>query len=159
MTTAAGARVEVAGGSAGGPPLLLGAEEFSAGDPSLIVIQAEPTAAEAVPGLPGDAVGGQAGGEFAERQAAQELQLQLALGVELIGSGAAPAVLLLPALPAEHAAAMAAAIARYARTAGAATLLRPPDAATLQAELRALLRASVPPALLDDIVLFVNEWG
>jgi hypothetical protein len=154
VSTSAGARLEVGSGYPDAGPRLLGTEELRAGDPSLIIIQAEPTA-DAEPGIEsGDAAG--LADEQADQQAAQELELQLALAVDLIRSAAAPAVLLLPALPAAHSGPMAEAIAGYARTAGTT---KRPDPGALQAELRALLRPSVEPTVLDDIVLFINTWG
>jgi hypothetical protein len=142
VTTVAGPRIQVDAQPGDDGTRLLGAEELRFGDPSLIIIQAEP------------------GSTLADSpQAADELTVQLQLAVDLIMSAAAPAVLLLPALRPEHIAPTAGAIARYAAAAGRAAPAARPDPRKLQAELRALLRPDVPPALLDDIVLFTNDRG
>jgi hypothetical protein len=162
ISTSAGTRLQVTAGSSAGQGQLLGPEEFRIGDPSLIIIQAEPTSDYIGPVSPHmPSVSRETGPtdiEYAESQAVYDLQAQLTLAVDLILSAAAPAVLLLPALPADNVVQVEVgnAIARYASNTGNSAASRPADPRRLQAELRALLRPTVRPQTLDDIVLFQN---
>ena len=158
ITTSAGTRLEVGALTTDATPRMLGTEELRVGDPSLIIVQAE-FAAENPSPTPGGDAESSAAAEVAARQSTDELRTQLALAVDLIRSFAAPAVLLLPGLPAAQATLMATAIAGYANDTGRAAQARPPDPAKLQAELRAILRPHVSPTVLDDVVLFINDRG
>jgi hypothetical protein len=178
VSTSAGTRLQVTAGPSANAGQLLGPEELRVGDPSLIIIQAEPVAAYSRSESPADLRGGaspdssatqeegrqiadrilQSASEFIDRQAALELEAQLALAIDLILSTAASAVMLLPALPADTylQLQLGRAIARYASNTGSYVASRPPDPRWLQAELRSLLRPTVRRRTLDDIVLFQN---
>jgi hypothetical protein len=137
VATSAGPRLDVADERPGasGAGGLLGPDELGRGAPSLIVLQAEPSAEQAATG------------------ARDDLAEKLALAVDLLTAGAAPQVLILPALRADLAAKAAQSITGHAATGAGAS------ARALQANLRDRLRPSVAPAVLDDIVLFVNVSG
>ncbi|HLJ99409.1 MAG TPA: hypothetical protein VKU39_05815, partial [Streptosporangiaceae bacterium] len=133
VATSAGPRLDVAGeaASSSGTAELRDPRGLLEGRPAFVVIQAEPTDQQVEAGLRDDTP---------ER---------LALAAELIESGA-PAVLVVPALPADLALAVASAVAVWDRTDPATAARR---AASV---VRRGLRDHVEPAFLDDIVLFVN---
>jgi len=131
VSTSAGPRLDISGerAAAGGGHELLGADRLIIGQPSLIVLQAEPTADDlAVDDM-------------------DDLLEKLALAVDLTTARPACDVLIVPAVPARLAPTVAEVIAEHAaRPRG--------DSRTLQRQLRARLSGLVEPAVLDDLVLF-----
>jgi hypothetical protein len=115
-----------------GAASLLGAQELQQGQPGLVVLQAEP-----------------ASGAIGDAPPADQAE-KLALARELALDGI-PAVLLLPALPAGPAYQVAQAITRDSWGG------RSGDARDLLSRLRKIVKPHVPPPVLDDIVLFLNE--
>jgi hypothetical protein len=115
-----------------GTASLLGAAELRQGQPALVVLQAEPAPSAIGDGPPDD----------------QPEKLALARELALDG---VPAVLLLPALPAGTAHEAARVICAHAGN------RRGADAQVLLPRLRAVIAPHVPPPVLDDIALFLNE--
>lgn len=132
IDTSAGPRFESHADPAGGARRLLGSAEFGTGAPVLIVLQGAPVAEEA------------------EAFAGDDLPEKLALAVDLINAGAAPAVLLVPAVPAILATKVGAAIAVHERKSRK-------EPRRLQKRLRKILAPTVSAALIDDLVLYMNE--
>lgn len=101
--------------------------------------------------------------------AGDDLAEKLEFAVDLINAGAAPAVLIVPAIPAALASDVASVIKDHAFKEPSAmrilveTIQRVRrkevrlDPIPLRRELRKILAPHVPPVLLDDLVLFVNE--
>jgi hypothetical protein len=133
VTTSAGPRLDISGEQATSSSAreLLGTDELTSGSPSLLVLQAEPVPDEAM-------------GEL------DDLLQKLSLAVDASQECPSCDVLIVPAIPARFAASVAQAIARHADT------RRRGDPRALQAKLRQLLGSDVPPAVLDDLVLFRN---
>lgn len=132
IRTSAGPRLDLGVDSASGAHLLYGSAELGMGAPVLIVLQAEPVAEEA------------------EALAGDDLQEKLALAVDLIQGGVTLAVLIVPAIPVAQASAVAETIGKHAAK-------RHKKPLRLQMDLRKMLEPHVSPALLDDLVLFLNE--
>jgi hypothetical protein len=139
VATSAGPVMDI-GGTSGGQPSssttggdqLPGVRELTAGQPGIVILQAEPAT---------DEIGADPPDDQAEK---------LTLGMELADSGV-PAVLLLPILPAGLTEEISRTITRHV------TLTRGQDAQRLLTKLRKLITPHVPPQVLDDIVLFLNE--
>ncbi|MBO0805910.1 MAG: ATP-binding protein, partial [Nocardiopsaceae bacterium] len=105
--------------------------ELTEGRPSVVVLQAEPVADEV------------------EAEEGDDLPEKLELAVDLMDSGTVPAVLIVPAVPVARAREVAGAIAAHAAE-------RRADPRDLQRKVREVLGRHVAPAVLDDVVLFVN---
>jgi len=133
VSTSAGPRLDISGEQArsGSARELLGIEELTSNAPALLVLQAEPVSDEAT-------------GEI------DDLMEKLALAVDVSLASPACDVLIVPAIPAISAENVARAIARHADR------RQRRDPRLLQADLRRLLGSEVPPATLDDLVLFKN---
>jgi hypothetical protein len=120
---------------AGHDAKLLAARDLTRGRPLVVVLQAEP-----------------ADGEGAGAARRYDLADKLRLATDLLDDGV-PAVLVLPALPARIAREVALIVTSYADTPGRSAedvqvdLLRP---------LRAAITRQVEPAVLDDVILFLN---
>ena len=136
VRTSAGPCMNVSGKSrAGRDAKLLAARDLTRGRPLVVVLQAEP-----------------ADGEGAGAARRYDLADKLRLATDLLDDGV-PAVLVLPALPARIAREVALIVTSYADTPGRSAedvqvdLLRP---------LRAAITRQVEPAVLDDVILFLN---
>ena len=112
---------------------LLTARDLHQGLPSIVILQAEPA--------DGDVIGTDPPDDQAEK-----LRLAAALA-----SDGVPAVLLLPILPANTQDALSDLITAPARQA------HPSNAQVLLRQLRKAIAPHVPPQVLDDVVLFLNE--
>jgi hypothetical protein len=144
VPTAAGPCMDISGEPAAGPSAastpgagrLLGARDLKVRQPGIIILQAEPVALSI--------------GDFPLTQPDDQPE-KLALAAELAQDGA-PAVLVLPILPDSIADEIAQAVAGHASR-------RPGGhkAAALLTRLRAIITPHVPPPVLDDVVLFLNE--
>jgi hypothetical protein len=134
LATSAGPRLDVSGEATAisSANQLLDAEHLVRERPALVVLQAEPT------------------DELVDLSLQDDLPERLALAADLIEAGV-PAVLVLPALPID--------LARTAMETTAAYAASPQieDARLLRAQLRRALNPHVEPAVLDDLVLFVNS--
>jgi hypothetical protein len=151
VTTAAGPCMDVSGEPAGVPSAvsgssaaastpgaewLLGARDLKVRQPGIVILQAEPVAL-AIAGFP--------------LTPPDDQPEKLALAAELAQDGV-PAVLVLPVLPDSIADEIARAVAAHAgRYEGGH------QADALLTRLRAIITPQVPPPVLDDIVLFLNE--
>ncbi|MGH3170329.1 MAG: hypothetical protein ACRDN0_31155, partial [Trebonia sp.] len=150
-STSAGPRLGIGGDASGGAPEMMGSAEFKRLESELIVLQALPVADES------------------ELFAGDDLPEKLELAVDLINAGASPVVLIVPAIPAALADDVARVIKQHAAKGASIgyTLVKTirrrqrkeflPDPRALRKKLRKILAPHVPPALLDDLVLFVNE--
>jgi hypothetical protein len=151
VTTAAGPCMDVSGGPAAAPPALsgsaapastpgadrlLGTSDLKIRQPGIIILQAEPVEL--------------AIGDFALTQPDDQPE-KLALAAELAQDGA-PAVLVLPILPDSIADEIARAVAGHASQHPGGH-----EPTALLTRLRAIIAPHVPPPVLDDIVLFLNE--
>jgi len=133
VNTSAGPRLDISGeqDTSGSARELLSAGDLISKAPALLVLQAEP-------------VSGEVTGEI------DDLVEKLALAVDVSEVCRTCDVLIVPAIPARFAPSVAQAIARHADT------RQRRDPRLLQADLRRILGAGVPPAALDDLVLFRN---
>lgn len=142
VATSAGPVMEVVDATAPGtragdipplaPPQLLGPLELAAGQPAIVVLQAEPA--------PGATVGTEAPDDQAEK---------LELGAALSADGV-PAVLLLPVLPDTIATQVAEIVTGHLK----GRLDRSPQ--FLLTRLRGVIAPHVAPPVLDDVVLFLH---
>jgi hypothetical protein len=139
VSTAAGPAMDISdafglppGSSDPGGRYLLGVQEITHKVPRLVILQAEPT-----------------GDEVVGTDPPADQPEKLALAAELVTDGV-PAVLLLPEVPAGIAGDIARAVNTYPTVAQG-------DAQRLLVRLRTIIAPHVPPQVLDDIVLFLNE--
>lgn len=133
VMTAAGPRLDISGEQAitSGAGELLGTGQLTRGNPSLLVLQAEPYAGDLADGGP------------------DELPQMLALAVDVTQNRPGCDVLIVPALSAYLTMDVVDAIVEHASSPGRGSRV-------LQARLRQVLRPEVPPAVLDDLVLFFH---
>jgi len=133
VSTSAGPRLDISGerATSGSARDLLGIEELTSNAPALLVLQAEPVSDEAT-------------GEL------DDLMEKLALAVDVSLACPTCDVLIVPAIPARFAESVTQAIVRHADT------RQRRDPRLLQADLRRILGSGMPPAALDDLVLFKN---
>ncbi len=136
VITSAGPRLDVSGDAAeaAGTSELLSAEVLTSGRPRLIILQAEPVA------------------EVIDIRLIDDLREKLALAADLMEDGA-PAVLILPALPARLLGTVAQTIVKEqdARRRGATY-----GPEQMQTKLRSAIAEAVASSVLDDIVLLMN---
>jgi hypothetical protein len=132
VSTSAGTRLDI-GGEASDQPDLIDSAELGRGAPTVIILQAEPVA------------------DLDDLDVADDMTEKRALAMDLIEAGAAPAVLIVPAIPVGKAEDAAAVIYRHG--------IGRHDARDLQARLWRLLSPILSPGALQNLVLFVNVGG
>jgi hypothetical protein len=139
VATSAGPVMSVTGEASSGttasaePMEFLGVRELTLPAPGIVVLQAEPTASDTIGATPPD--------DQAEK---------LKLAAELAQDGI-PAVILLPVVPGSIAVELAQVIIAHAKD------QRGVDPLTLLRQLRAAITPHVPPQVLDDVILILNE--